>query len=75
MTRRILLDIYFYSGFLLDLFFNTEDGGDTFLRNVFLTSNGLLITFGKQGTIVLSINNNSPVISHIFNNIFNLFLM
>jgi hypothetical protein len=31
----------FHAGFLLGLFFNPEDGGDMFFRNVGLTFNGL----------------------------------
>jgi hypothetical protein len=36
-----LLSTNFHSGLLLGLFFNPEDGGDMFLRNVVLTLNGL----------------------------------
>jgi hypothetical protein len=32
--RRALLATCFYAGFLLGLFFDPEDGGDMFLRNV-----------------------------------------
>jgi hypothetical protein len=31
----------FHAGFLLGLFFDPEDGGDMFLRNVRMTFNGL----------------------------------
>jgi hypothetical protein len=33
-TSTALLGTCFYSGFLLGLFFDLEDGGDTFLRKV-----------------------------------------
>jgi hypothetical protein len=33
-SQRILLATCFHAGFLLGLFFDPEDGGDMFLRNV-----------------------------------------
>jgi hypothetical protein len=33
-SMEALLATYFHAGFLLGLFFDPEDGGDMFLRNV-----------------------------------------
>jgi hypothetical protein len=33
-TGLLLLATYFHAGFLLGLFFDPEDGGDMFIRNV-----------------------------------------